>query len=80
MSEQVPDRSGRHEAMKSAIDRISDLSSVGDTAYYDGQGEYTKRNKALSDSEIKDRMYRKKNRIRTPAAKKNVPTAKKLGE
>jgi hypothetical protein len=75
------DFNDRRNAMKSAIDRISDPSSVGDTAYYDGQGEYIPRKEtALSDSEIKDRMYRKKNRIRTPAAKKNVPITKKLGK
>jgi hypothetical protein len=66
----------RRKAMKSAIDRISDPSSVGDTAYYEGQGEYIPRNKALSDSEIKDSLYRKKNKIRTPAAKKFVPKRK----
>ena len=64
------DFNDRRKAMKSAIDRISDPSSVGDTAYYEGQGEYIPRNKALSDSEIKDRVYRKKNP--KPAAKKVV--------
>lgn len=72
MAATVPDR---NKAMKSAIDRISDPSSVGDTAYYDGQGEYTPRRKALSDSEIKERMYRKKNP--KPAAKKFVRMKRK---
>jgi hypothetical protein len=65
----------RRKAMKSAIDRISDLSSVGDTAYHDGQGEYIPRTKALSDSGIKDSLARKKNP--KPAAKKSVRMKRK---
>ena len=68
----------RRKVMKSAIDRISDPSSVGDTAYDEWIPELPVTRKVLSDSDIKDSLYRKQNP--KPAAKKFVPKRKESGK
>ena len=76
----VPDRGNDPKrAMRSAIARISDPDTKGETGYYDPDNELPPKRTYMSDSKIKERMERKKSPTRA-AYKSAMMNKKKKGK